>query len=368
MKDQFTVSASYVPLTLKFKFEAGTSRGVLNTKENYLIRLTSSLFPGISGVGEAGPLVGLSIDHRADFEECLKKILRQIEEKTFSPQPEMVLKELRECIPIGFPSILFALETAMLDLLHGGKRRIGANGFFDARQLIPINGLVWMGDQAFMQKQIEEKLEAGYSCIKMKMGAIDFDTECGLLAAIRKRYSKDEITLRVDANGAFTPQEAMGKLERLSAYHIHSIEQPIKQGQWEEMARLCEHSPVAIALDEELIGINTLQGKADLLDTLNPSYIILKPTLVGGISASRTWIQQAEQRGIGWWMTSALESNIGLNAIAQLTSSYNVDMPQGLGTGQLYHNNIASPLRIDKGNLWYDKKGGWEDIQPLFVK
>lgn len=227
------------------------------------------------------------------------------------------------------------------------------NGFSRSEEGIPINGLIWMGDKKFMQEQIEQKLKAGYTCLKLKIGSLDFTTELELLQSIREVAPGNSLTVRVDANGAFTPQEAFKKLERLAKYDLHSIEQPIRQGQHEEMAQLCAYTPVPVALDEELIGVQGSTAKAALLDTIKPQYIILKPTLVGGMAASAEWIQLAENRSIGWWVTSALESNIGLNAISQFTAQYNVAMPQGLGTGQLYHNNIPSPLQIEHGALWF---------------
>ena len=247
----------------------------------------------------------------------------------------------------------------MLDLLNGGKRIIFDTPFVQGKTRISINGLIWMGEKAFMQKQIDEKLKAGFNTIKLKIGAIDFDTELGLLESIREQYSANDITLRVDANGAFTETDVMGKMEQLAALEIHSIEQPIKPGQYELMKTLCAESPLDIALDEELIGLNTKEEKKALLERIHPQYIILKPALLGGILSCQEWIEIAESLNIGWWMTSMLEANIGLNAIAQFTAQYNLTLPQGLGTGQLYHNNIDSPLEIRKGELIYNKTKGW---------
>ncbi|MCC5936932.1 MAG: o-succinylbenzoate synthase [Lunatimonas sp.] len=360
--EKIRVSASFEPLHLKFKFDAGTSRGVLQEKHNYLLRIRSDTYPGLVGIGEAGPLVGLSLDDRKDFRACLQQVCDGLQGVAFSTDPDMILKEVAALVLEGLPSIRFALETALLDLIHGGRRRIFPNRFFDNQVPIPINGLVWMGEVEFMERQIEEKLAAGFSCIKMKIGAIDFDTEYHLLKKVRKRYRKEEITLRVDANGAFSPEDALTKLEKLSALDLHSIEQPIGQGQWEEMAKLCAHSPVPIALDEELIGIFDEAEKSKLLANVMPAFIILKPTLLGGIYETTTWIRLAEEKGIGWWMTSALESNVGLNAIAQFTATFESEMPQGLGTGQLYHNNIDSPLLVRAGYLWYDAEKRWANI------
>jgi O-succinylbenzoate synthase len=231
--------------------------------------------------------------------------------------------------------------------------------FTEGQDAISINGLVWMGNPDFMMQQLEEKLASGFHCIKMKIGAIDFDAEMGLLKLIRSRFRESEITIRVDANGAFTPQNALQKLEEISKYQVHSIEQPIQQGQWQEMAQLCEQTPLAIALDEELIGLYNSAEKSQCLDTIKPQYIILKPALIGGFQSSREWINLATEKNINWWITSALESNVGLNAIAQFTYTLGNKMPQGLGTGSLYTNNIEAPLEIKKGHLWCNTSTSW---------
>ncbi|EON76499.1 O-succinylbenzoate synthase [Lunatimonas lonarensis] len=359
MNRKVRVSAEIVPLPLRFKFDAGTSRGVLREKHNYLLKLRSPDFPGVFGIGEAGPLVGLSLDDRPDFFASMQHIAKTVEQCSFSTDRKALMDEIAALVPLELPSVRFALETAFLDLVNGGIRRIFPNSFFDDQAPIPINGLVWMGKADFMERQIKEKIDAGFRCIKMKIGAIDFDTEWELLYQIRKRYGKNEITLRVDANGAFTPADALAKLERLKELNIHSIEQPIQAGQYDEMAALCRHSPVPIALDEELIGIPRESEMRSILSHLKPTYIILKPTLLGGLGATAKWISIAEGLGIGWWMTSALESNVGLNAIAQFAATYSPDLPQGLGTGQLYHNNIESPLTVRDGYLWYDARRPW---------
>ena len=239
-----------------------------------------------------------------------------------------------------------------MDMKNGGKRIYFDNDFTTGKRQLPINGLVWMGDKNFMREQIEQKLEEGFTTIKMKIGAIDFETEIKLLESIRNRYDKDQITLRVDANGAFSPEEAMQKLTELAQLDIHSIEQPIKQGQWSKMRELCAQTPLDIALDEELIGVNERTKKIELLDTIKPQYIILKPSLHGGISGTQEWIELAEERNIPWWITSALESNIGLDAICQLTAEYQNGLPQGLGTGSLYTNNLTSNLVVSDGYIF----------------
>jgi o-succinylbenzoate synthase len=366
MASSFRLKVDYTRHRLNFRFDAGTSRGVLKTKDTYFVRASSEQFPGVEGYGEAGPLPKLSIDDVPDFEEKLGEICREISEVPVPPSEQAILDLVGPRVPEGFPSIRFALETALLDLLNGGKKKILSNDFYDSCQAIAINGLVWMGDHDFMLEQIRQKLQQGYNCIKMKIGSIDFEQECELLAFIREQYSSEKITLRVDANGAFSKEEALSKLQRLAAYDLHSIEQPIKQGQWNAMKTLAKDTPVPIALDEELIGVSRPEKKEKLLDEIQPQYIILKPTLLGGIQATREWIDVAEERGIGWWMTSALESNIGLNAVAQLTSTYQPLIPQGLGTGQLYHNNITSPLHVDRGEIIYDANRPWEEMGKLF--
>jgi len=366
MASSFKVRAEYTKYRLNFKFDAGTSRGVLKTKDTFFIRVSSDQFSGVLGYGEAGPLPQLSTDDVPGFEEKLQLVCRDISGISVPGTEEGILDFVSEKVPTELPSVRFAMETALLDLLNGGRRRVLKNAFYDDHQSIAINGLIWMGTREFMLEQIRQKLDQNYNCIKLKIGSIDFEQECGLLEFIRKQYSADQVTLRVDANGAFSAKEALSKLRRLADYGLHSIEQPIKQGQREAMNALCRLSPVPIALDEELIGVNDIREKQSLLREINPQYIILKPTLVGGIQSTREWIALAEEMGVGWWMTSALESNIGLNAVAQLTSTYHPNIPQGLGTGQLYHNNIDSPMTIDKGEIVYDAHRGWGDIGGLF--
>jgi len=349
---------SYRPHLLKFRFDAGTSRGVLKDKTTYLISAVSIQNSGIIGWGEAAPLPKLSIDDVPDFEEVLSNICNQLSGSTIIGSEQAILEWAKSHISETYPSILFAFETALLDLFHDGRKMIFDTPFYNADQPLPINGLIWMGEKGFMLDQIDKKLAEGYSCIKMKIGAIDFGQECELLAYIRKQYSAQQVILRVDANGAFSHEEALDSLKVLNEFELHSIEQPIRQGQVKEMQSLCSLTPLPIALDEELIGIHEYGDKKKLLETIQPQYIILKPTLVGGIASCREWIALASSMGIGWWMTSALESNVGLNAIAQFTSTFDIVLPQGLGTGQLYHNNFDSPLRIERGVLSYGT-GNW---------
>ena len=252
-----------------------------------------------------------------------------------------------------YPSMLFGLETAWLNMTNGD--RLFDTAFSRGEVGIPINGLVWMGSYEEMLKRMEEKLEKGFRCVKLKIGAIDFDQELDLVKRIRERFSFHEIQLRLDANGAFPFDEALYKLELLSQYAIHSIEQPIKQGQWALMAELCRESPLPIALDEELIGVNDPEMKGHMLNIIKPRYIILKPSLHGGMQGCREWITAAREHGIGSWITSALESNVGLDAIAQFAADVygdGITMPQGLGTGQLFTDNIPMPLEIRGEKLW----------------
>lgn len=349
---------SFIKRRLVFRFDAGTSRGILKTRDVYWIQAFDPQNPEIIGWGEAAPLVKLSPDFREDFEEILVKILEKLNGETWESDQQSILIKLKELISFELPSIRFGLETAIMDWMNGGKRRILSNDFYDFQMPIPINGLIWMGDPEFMLEQIDQKLNEGYHCIKMKIGAIDFDREIELLNYIRTRFTPDQITLRVDANGAFSPTEALEKLNRLAELDIQSIEQPIAAGHRPEMRAICKVTPLAIALDEELIGV---EEKEALLDQIQPQHIILKPTLVGGILETQNWIQLAEERNIGWWMTSALESNIGLNAISQLASTFGSNIPQGLGTGKLYHNNLQSPLEIQAGFIRYNPDVIWEN-------
>ena len=329
--------------TLDFKRPSGTSRGVLKQKESWFIKTWFEDEPEIFGIGECGLLKGLSYDDAPNYEQKVQEVCENINQ--YSNNFHTSLKD--------FPSIRFGLEMSLMDIRSLGKRLFYKSDFTEQKKGIPINGLVWMGSEEFMLSQIEEKLDNGFDCIKMKIGAIDFETEYKILQSLRKRYSKETIEIRVDANGAFSLQEVNKRLEQLSKLDIHSIEQPIKQGQIQAMKELCANTPLAIALDEELIGVNELTEKQTLLKTIKPQYIILKPSLVGGFQASEEWVIIAEKLGIKWWATSALESNIGLNAIAQWTAFQETTMYQGLGTGGLYTNNIAAPLEIRNAELWF---------------
>ena len=334
---------------LHFKQPAGTSRGVYTTRKSWFVHLHDGEH---EGVGECAPLPDLSCDARSDYAEILNKLC-----EAFCQTGEIDYEKLRD-----YPSMLFGLETALLTLrsnfspLTSHPSPLLFDTAFSRGELgIPINGLVWMGSYEEMLKRMEEKLEKGFRCVKLKIGAIDFDQELDLIKRIRERFSFHEVELRLDANGAFPYEEALYKLELLSQYNIHSIEQPIRQGQWAYMAELCRESPLPIALDEELIGVNDPDMKRHMLNIIKPRYIILKPSLHGGMQGCREWIETARDMGIGSWITSALESNIGLNAIAQFASDVygdDIRMPQGLGTGQLFTDNIDMGLEIRGDKLW----------------
>ena len=337
------------PKTLHFKQPAGTSRGVYTTRKVWYIVMTDTQNPNHFGVGECAPLPALSCDDVPQYEEVLQETCRRLEEN-MKANPENAFTSLD--FLKAYPSIRFGVETA---LAHYQARSLQFwhTPFSKGKEGIPINGLIWMGNCDEMYHRIEEKMKAGFRCIKLKIGAIDFEKELELLAHIRQHFTPEQIELRVDANGAFSPTDALDKLNRLAEYQLHSIEQPIRAGQWNEMAKLCECTPFPIALDEELIGVNDRSKKEALLDTIRPQYIILKPSLHGGISGSEEWIELAAERGIGSWVTSALESNIGLNAIAQWTATLMPTLPQGLGTGLLFTDNIDYPLHIERDCLWY---------------
>lgn len=336
------MKAAFKNITLQFKFPAGTSRGILNEKASTLLLLEED---GVIGIGECSTIPGLSFDPVKGYQDKLVELCNVINNKLESI-------DLSE-----FPSIVFGLETAILDLKAKGSKKLFDTPFSKGEKGIPINGLVWMGDKTFMQSQIQEKINAGYTCIKLKIGALDFNTELEILSDIRKRFPKESIQIRLDANGTFSPSEALVKLQKLSVFDIHSIEQPVKN--YGEFRMNYGKSPIPIALDEELIGVPHDQ-KENLLKNTQPQYIVLKPSMLGGFKTCEEWINLAKKKNIGWWVTSALESNIGLNAIAQWTATLGVTMPQGLGTGQLYKNNIPSPLEISKGKLFYRNKLEWD--------
>lgn len=336
------MKARFQKYELQFKRPAGTSRGVYSSRPVWFLFLTEN---GQTGIGECAPLPGLSTETPRQVEQLLTEICAN---------PKSFVDDRSQLEHI--PSVLFGLETAWLDLQNGGTQQLFRSDFTKGKSGIPINGLIWMGDPDFMKSQINEKLEVGYRCLKLKIGALNFEKELELLQAIREKYTANEIILRVDANGAFRADEALRKLQQLAKLDIHSIEQPIAAGQPVEMAKLCRQTPLPIALDEELIGINRRIEKERLLETIRPQFLILKPSLHGGLSGCDQWIELSNSRKIRWWITSYLESNIGLNAIAQWAFTKNVSTHQGLGTGQLFTNNFDAPLEIRGEQLWFNPK------------
>ncbi|WP_407406023.1 o-succinylbenzoate synthase [Chryseobacterium sp.] len=334
------MKAKYYQYLLKFKRPSGTSRGVLYEKETFILEISRG---DQKGIGECSLFRGLSFDDREDYEEKLQWLCDNINEN-----PAFIKEELEE-----FPSIWFGFEQAMMNLKYGDNLYF-PSPFTKGDHSIKINGLIWMGNAGYMEDQIQEKLALGFRCIKLKIG-VNWAEEYAVIQHLREKFPKEALELRVDANGAFSKEEAKVVLQQLSDLDIHSIEQPIKAGEWSDMAELCAGTPTPIALDEELIGIIDPEERANLLDIIQPQYIILKPTLVGGFSGSDEWIKLAEERNIGWWITSALESNVGLNAIAQYTFTKKNKMPQGLGTGGLFTNNFDSNLLLVNDNLFFKK-------------
>ncbi|MFV5699331.1 o-succinylbenzoate synthase [Flavobacterium sp. ZT3R17] len=340
------MKATYHKYILNFKRPSGTSRGVMTEKETWFIILEQD---GKKGIGECGILRGLSIDDRPDYEEKLQWTCDNI---------HLGQDQLWEAL-LEFPSIQFGVEMAFQSLVSETPFLLFPSDFTNGAKSILINGLVWMGEESFMKQQIEEKLAQGFRCIKLKIGAIDFDKELQLLRFIREHFTPEQVEIRVDANGAFDENIALNKLVQLSEFKLHSIEQPIQKNHTDRMAELCKTTPFPIALDEELIGVFRWAEKEQLLEKIKPQYIILKPSFVGGFRGTQEWISLAEKHKIGWWITSALESNIGLNAIAQWTFLQHNSMPQGLGTGALYTNNFDCPLQVSQGQLWYKNELDW---------
>jgi len=340
------MKAHYYKYTLDFKRPGGTSRGVLTAKETWFLILEDK---GMYGIGECALFKGLSTDDVSTYEDTLRWVCENIE------KGETALYYLLNT----YPSIQFGVEQAFLSLKSKTPFELFPSKFTDFKAAIQINGLIWMGEEKFMLSQIKTKIKQGFRCIKMKIGALNFDSELRMLRQIRKQYTSAEIQLRVDANGAFNTNNAIDKLKALADCELHSIEQPIKPGNYNEMKALCKITPLPIALDEELIGVWDVTEKEKLLQTVQPQFIILKPSLIGGFKGSLEWIRLAEKYKIGWWVTSALESNIGLNAIAQWTFTLENELPQGLGTGALFTNNFNSPLEVTAGHLQYNKMKNW---------
>lgn len=336
------LKAVYIPYTLQFKHTIRTSRGEMSVKPTYFVKLTDTDSPGICGIGECALFKGLSAEDHSDYESRLQSYCTDFN--------NLDINEIAES------SIRFGFETALSDLRNGGIRQPFCTGDLNP---IRINGLVWMADGETMQREADVKTMSGFKCVKLKIGGINFERELAILRALRNRYDEHELEIRLDANGGFTPENAHDRLLRLSEFKIHSLEQPIKAGQWDEMRKICEKSPIPIALDEELIGITPDPIKTEMLRTINPRYIVLKPSLCGGFSEADRWIETAETLNIGWWATSALESDIGLNAIARWVSNKKIVLPQGLGTGLLYVNNVTSPLRVIGDTIISDSNKQW---------
>ncbi|MEQ8239278.1 MAG: o-succinylbenzoate synthase [Cyclobacteriaceae bacterium] len=348
----------YKNYQLDFKFEAGTSRGKLREHPIWILKIADNAHTAISGYGEAAPLSGLSPESFEEVGDKLITVAKDIQQYDLPKDEHQVFHIVNQLVSQEFPSLVFGLQVALLDLLHGGKRKIFSNDFFEEKRNLKINGLIWMGDPEFMKSQIDEKLDAGFKCIKIKVGAIDFEEELKIIEYLRTKSPK--AIIRLDANGGFANNEVFKKLNTLSQYDIHSIEQPILPGQFEAMQLICQKSPIPIAFDEELILVKGKSAKLELLKYTKPSFLVLKPTLLGGIQETREWMELANMMQVSWWMTSALESNIGLNAITQFAAQFESPMHQGLGTGSLYHNNIKSPLAIHGEYLTYDAKYGWD--------
>lgn len=359
------LNATFSKKTFHFNFRARTSRGSMTQKDSWFIKVFENNHSSSFGIGEAGPLPGLSLEWNEEFDSEVADLIesfnqRKLSLSDFSKDPCHNAEKLISSLPRlqQLPSLLFAFETAILDLFNGGRRLILENDFVNGVP-IAINGLIWMGGMDQMLQQIEIKIQEGFNCLKLKVGGINFENECDILQYIRRKYFKMNIQLRLDANGALKPEEVMYKLHELSKFGIHSIEQPLKPGN-DLTTELCRKSPIPIALDEELIGIQGLKARQELLHRIKPQFIILKPSLHGGLLGCQEWIKTANDLGIGWWITSALESNVGLNAIAQFVAGFGNSLHQGLGTGKIYEDNFNSPLTVDKGHLRYNRSAEWE--------
>lgn len=344
------LKAEFVKYTLDFKSPGKTSRGTMHTRDTWFLKVYEEAYPEFAGMGECAPLPGLSMESVVQVQDKLLDVCLDI-----NRWEDLISGELMEV-----PSVQFALEQALLDLRNQGNKILFPSKFTDGNEIIPINGLVWMGSPQYMIDQVNEKIHQGFHCLKLKIGAINLKDELNILREIRQTFGYEELEIRLDANGAFHPDEVMDVLEELAEFQVHSIEQPIQAGQWDEMGELCRISPIPVALDEELIGITNRDEQEEMLDIIMPSYIILKPSLLGGLQSAEEWIDLADQREAGWWITSALESNLGLNAIAQWTFTKQNPMYQGLGTGQVFINNIESPLYLDSEHLMFDPSRKWK--------
>jgi o-succinylbenzoate synthase len=344
------IKALYRKKVLQFRNPTETSRGVLQQKPSWYVFLYDDQEPEIKGIGECSIIPGLSLETEEKVDGVLEQICCRINAGNFDFQTGLP----------DFPSLYFGIEMALLDLKTGGKKQLFPSAFTEGKSCIPINGLIWMGKMSYILQQIEEKINQHFSCLKLKIGALNIENELKILESVRKRFNARELELRVDANGAFEPEFAMELLKKLADLEVHSIEQPIKPGQPEAMARLCMNSPVPVALDEELSGKFTIEEKFAIIQHIHPQYLIIKPGLLGGFQEANEYVTLAREENIGWWITSALESNIGLNAIAQWTFTLGSSRFQGLGTGQLYHHNIDCPLTLEGDKLFYYPGKGWD--------
>jgi len=356
--------ASLVRKTFHFAFEARTSRGTMRDRTCWFFKFHDDRLPEAVGIGECAPLPGLSEEFSPEFEGRLETLTRMINELNIDPVPA-TLSEINQLatqrlkVSSGESSVLFGLETGLLDLANGGVRKIFQSNFTNG-QSIPINALIWMGGMDVMLQQIEIKIRDGFRCVKLKVGGLDFERECDVLQYVRRKYFRDNIEIRLDANGSMKTDDVLYKLKELSKFNVHSIEQPLKRGS-EFLPELCATSPIPVALDEELTGVAPA-GRRELLERIKPKFLVLKPTLHGGFAGVTDWKDLASSLGIGWWITSSLESNYGLNALAQFTAQFNPEMPQGLGTGQIYEDNIVSPMAISGQNLLFNPRETWGEL------
>ncbi len=334
---------SYSKHLLSFQKPAKTSRGEYVEKPSWLVHLGDKV---IKGSGEASPLWDLSIDGKVDIDKKLQELPEQISESDLLD----LLESWVPGKPGALPSLRFAFHCAFLDYKTGGTGIWVDSAFTQKQSGIPINGLVWMNSIETMEEEAYSKISQGFRCIKFKVGALDFDEECKLLERIRAKHSAFQLEIRLDANGAFAEDTAVEQLKELYRFGIHSIEQPIKAG-LESMEKVCRESAIDVALDEELIGIDPKNGTS-LLTRLKPRYIILKPTLLGGLDLCDQWINSAKRADCGWWSTSALEGNVGLFAIAQWVSQKPNIPYQGLGTGSLFVENFPAKTEVRGEQLW----------------
>lgn len=353
------LQASYTKRTFHFAFNARTSRGAIKQRDSWFLKIWDTANPDVFGFGEAAPVAGLSGEKPGDVHDQFENIVNKINNHEKLPTAGTIQDIQSAFGSLNLSSSVYlAVETAFLDYFNGGKRIIFNNDFHKGKPL-EINGLVWMGGLDFMLQQVSIKVDEGFTCIKLKIGGLNFEKELDILQFVRRKYFRDQITIRLDANGAFKSDQVMNKLVGLSTYDIHSIEQPIKPGS-PFLAELCQKTPIPVALDEELTGIKTKAAKEELLDRVKPQYLVLKPTLHGGFLGCAEWIETADARKIGWWLTSSMESNVGLNALAQFAAQYTNPLPQGLGTGMIFKDNIPSPLEVQKGKLLWNSKENWD--------